>query len=43
MYIPKYFKLEEEEVVYDFIEQYGFATLVSQHKGEPYATHLPLC
>lgn len=42
MYIPKYFKLEEEEVIYDLIEQYGFATLVSQHKGEPYATHLPL-
>ncbi|MFP7201243.1 FMN-binding negative transcriptional regulator [Lysinibacillus halotolerans] len=42
MYIPKHFKLEDEEVIYDLIEQYGFATLVSQHKGEPYATHLPL-
>ncbi|MGY3715787.1 FMN-binding negative transcriptional regulator [Sutcliffiella cohnii] len=42
MYIPKYFKIEEEEVIYDFIDKYGFATLFSQHEGEPYATHLPL-
>jgi transcriptional regulator len=42
MYIPKHFKIEDEEVIYDFIEKYGFATLISQHKGEPYATHLPI-
>jgi transcriptional regulator len=42
MYIPKYFNINDEEVVYDFIEKYGFATLFSQHKDEPYATHLPL-
>jgi len=42
MYIPKHFKIDDEEVMYDFIEKYGFATLFSQHKGEPYATHLPL-
>jgi transcriptional regulator len=42
MYIPKHFKIEDEEVIYDFIEKYGFATLFSQHNGEPYATHLPL-
>ncbi|HZH59753.1 MAG TPA: FMN-binding negative transcriptional regulator [Metabacillus sp.] len=42
MYIPKHFKIVDEEVIYDFIEKYGFATLFSQHKGEPYATHLPL-
>jgi transcriptional regulator len=42
MYIPKHFKIDDEEVIYDFIEKYGFATLFSQHKGEPYATHLPL-
>jgi transcriptional regulator len=28
--------------MYDFIEKYIFATLFSQHNGEPYATHLPL-
>ncbi|MCM3690941.1 FMN-binding negative transcriptional regulator [Neobacillus niacini] len=42
MYIPKYFKIDDEEVNYDFIETYSFATLFSQHNGEPYATHLPL-
>lgn len=42
MYIPKYFKIDDEEIVYDFIEKYSFATLFSQHNGEPYASHLPL-
>ncbi|AGK54487.1 FMN-binding negative transcriptional regulator [Bacillus sp. 1NLA3E] len=42
MYIPKDFKIEDEEIIYDFIEKNGFATLFSQHNGEPYATHLPL-
>ena len=42
MYIPKHFQINDEEIIYDFIEKYGFATLFSQHNGEPYATHLPL-
>ncbi|MED3995433.1 FMN-binding negative transcriptional regulator [Peribacillus frigoritolerans] len=42
MYIPKHFQLKDEELIYDFIEKYSFATLFSQHNGEPYATHLPL-
>lgn len=42
MYIPKHFKIDDESTIYDFIEKYSFATLFSQHKGEPYATHLPL-
>ena len=42
MYIPKDFKIEDEEIIYDFIEKNGFATLFSKHNGEPYATHLPL-
>lgn len=42
MYIPNHFKIDDEEVIYDFIEKYGFATLFYQHKGEPYAPHLPL-
>ncbi len=37
MYIPKQF-----EIIYDLIEKHSFATLFSQHKGSPYATHLPL-
>ncbi|WP_163102391.1 FMN-binding negative transcriptional regulator [Peribacillus alkalitolerans] len=42
MYIPKYFKINDEEVIYNFIEENGFATVFSQHNGGPYATHLPL-
>ncbi|WP_227936007.1 FMN-binding negative transcriptional regulator [Alkalihalobacillus deserti] len=42
MYIPKHFQLNDEEMIYDFIERYSFATLFSQHNGEPYASHLPL-
>lgn len=42
MYIPKHFNIDNEEVLYDFIERNSFATLFSQHNGEPYATHLPL-
>ncbi|WP_176585556.1 FMN-binding negative transcriptional regulator [Priestia megaterium] len=42
MYIPKYFKIEDDQIIYDFIEKNGFATLFSQHNGKPYATHLPL-
>ncbi|CAH0260337.1 Protease synthase and sporulation protein PAI 2 [Peribacillus sp. Bi96] len=42
MHIPKHFQLNDEEMIYDFIEKNSFATLFSQHNGEPYATHLPL-
>ncbi|MEH7179779.1 FMN-binding negative transcriptional regulator [Neobacillus vireti] len=42
MYIPKHFKIDNDEVIYNFIEKNSFATLFSQHNGEPYATHLPL-
>ncbi|KGM45746.1 FMN-binding negative transcriptional regulator [Neobacillus niacini] len=42
MYIPKHFTINNDEVIYDIIEKNSFATLFSQHNGEPYATHLPL-
>lgn len=42
MYIPKHFQINDKDIIYDFIERYSFATLFSQHNGEPYATHLPL-
>ncbi|KAB2460503.1 FMN-binding negative transcriptional regulator [Bacillus sp. CH126_4D] len=42
MYIPKYFAIEDEKMKYEIMEQNSFATLFSQHNGEPYATHLPL-
>ena len=42
MYIPKHFKIDDDGTIYEFIEKYSFATLFSQHNGEPCATHLPL-
>jgi transcriptional regulator len=42
MYIPKYFKVNEEQIMYEFIEDNGFAILFSYHNEKPYATHLPL-
>ncbi|MBM7661400.1 transcriptional regulator [Bacillus mesophilus] len=42
MYIPKHYKIEDEVSSFDFIKSNSFATLISQHQGEPTATHLPL-
>ncbi|TCZ80139.1 FMN-binding negative transcriptional regulator [Paenibacillus albiflavus] len=42
MYIPKHFKVEDKQVIYDFIEKNSFGILVSSHNGVPYATNLPL-
>jgi transcriptional regulator len=42
VYIPKHFQIQDEEQILQFIENHSFATLFSQHEGEPYATHLPI-
>lgn len=42
MYIPSHFKMKDEQLAYDLIKEYSFATLFSQHEGLPYVTHLPL-
>ncbi|MBA2941781.1 FMN-binding negative transcriptional regulator [Paenibacillus sp. CGMCC 1.16610] len=42
MYIPSYFKIKDDDIMYEVIEQNGFATLISQHDNRPMATHLPL-
>ncbi|MCF8564179.1 FMN-binding negative transcriptional regulator [Alicyclobacillus tolerans] len=42
MFIPSHFQIQDEGTAYDMISKYGFATLFSQHKGIPCATHLPL-
>ncbi|WP_397538181.1 FMN-binding negative transcriptional regulator [Rummeliibacillus pycnus] len=42
MFIPKHFEIKNKDIIYDFIERFSFATVFSQNKGEPYATHLPL-
>ncbi len=42
MYIPKQFNLIDEKLICEIIDEYSFATLISQHDGAPFATHLPL-
>ncbi|RXI96331.1 FMN-binding negative transcriptional regulator [Anaerobacillus alkaliphilus] len=42
MYIPSYFKITDETMIYDVMKEYSFATLFSGHEGMPVATHLPL-
>lgn len=42
MYVPSSFQEDREEVVFDFIDAYPFATLVSQLDRQMVATHLPL-
>jgi transcriptional regulator len=42
MYVPSAFERTDIAELFAFIESYSFATLVSTHEGEPFATHLPL-
>lgn len=42
MYIPNYFKITDETIAYDIMNEHSFATLISQNNGMPFATHLPL-
>lgn len=41
MYIPKHFLINYDEA-FTIIKENSFATLFSQHNGQPFATHLPL-
>ncbi|MCY9693896.1 FMN-binding negative transcriptional regulator [Paenibacillus alginolyticus] len=42
MYIPSHFEIKDDQIICNIIKQNGFATLISQHQGSPFATHLPL-
>lgn len=42
MFIPSSFRVEDRETLADFMEQYGFATLITVHNGVPFASHVPL-
>lgn len=42
MYIPKGFREDDILTLHTFMRTYSFATLVTQHEGEPFATHLPV-
>jgi transcriptional regulator len=41
MYIPKAFREEDLNTLYNLMQKYSFATLITQHGGVPFATHLP--
>ena len=41
MYIPKAFREDDINTLHDFMQAYSFATLITQHEGVPFATHLP--
>lgn len=42
MYIPELYKNENQEEIKQFINDNGFAILVNQTNGKPWATHIPL-
>lgn len=42
MHIPQHYKIEDTEAIRAFIHDNGFAILVSQVDGKPWATHIPL-
>jgi transcriptional regulator len=41
MYIPKHFREDDLNTLHDLMGTYSFATLITQHEGLPFATHLP--
>jgi transcriptional regulator len=41
MYLPKLYQEEDLATLHALMRDYNFATLVTQHDGAPFATHLP--
>ncbi len=41
MYIPETFRQDDIVTLHKLMRKYSFATLVTQHEGVPFATHLP--
>jgi transcriptional regulator len=42
MYVPSHFAVTDRDTLHAFIRANSFGLLVSTHRGEPFATHLPL-
>ena len=42
MYIPNANRIHDREKIDAFIEEYGFATLITEKDGTPWASHLPV-
>jgi transcriptional regulator len=41
MYIPKHFNVDDEEILFEFIEKNSFGVLFSHNRTGPVATHMP--
>lgn len=42
MYVPEWFRIQDQKTVLRVVRAHPFATLVSTLDGEPFATHLPI-
>jgi transcriptional regulator len=42
MYLPEHFREDDLPTLHALMRDYSFATLVTQHEGVPFASHLPL-
>jgi transcriptional regulator len=42
VYIPKWFRETDQAALHDLMRANSFATLISQHDGAPYASHVPM-
>ncbi len=41
MYVPKLFAVDDVPQLHEFMEEFNFATIVTQHDGELTASHIP--
>jgi predicted FMN-binding regulatory protein PaiB len=41
MYIPQFNHVTDPAILHALMQHFSFATLVTQHEGRPFATHLP--
>jgi transcriptional regulator len=41
MYIPKHNQVTDHTLLFDLMQRFNFAILVTSHEGRPFATHLP--
>ena len=41
MYIPEAFREDDLNTLHNLMREYSFATLITQHEGTPFASHLP--
>lgn len=42
MYVPELYAEKDVPTLHDFMRRHSFATLITQHEGQPFVSHLPL-